>query len=81
MNEELPRRECRCCRKPVPFGRLACKEHWAMLPHPLRLAIISTYGKHAWASYTENVREADKLWQAAGLWKPGVPLPAERRMK
>lgn len=68
-----PPRECRCCRKSVPYGQLACRVHWRMLPEPLRLAIISTYGKRYWRAYAENVRQADKLWQDAGLWKPGVP--------
>jgi hypothetical protein len=73
MSEDNPARECRCCRKPVPYGKLACNEHWRMLPQPLRLAIISTYGRSAWRDYTANVRQADKLWQDAGLWRPGVP--------
>jgi len=72
MSDDNPPRECRCCRKPVPYGRLACTAHWKMLPTPLRLAIISTYGGREWKAYAENVRQADKLWQDAGLWKPGV---------
>lgn len=72
-DEDNPPRECRCCRAPVPYGKLACPAHWKLLPQPLRLAIISTYGKRAWRDYAANVREADKLWQAAGIWKPGVP--------
>lgn len=71
MNDDA--RECRCCRTPLPNRRLACREHWFMLPQPLRLAIVSTYGKRAWRAYAENVRQADKLWQDAGLWRPGAP--------
>ena len=70
---EHPARECRCCRMPVPFGKLACAEHWRMLPQPLQLAIISTYSRHAMRDYVANVKQADKIWQAAGLWKQGVP--------
>ena len=78
MSDDNPPRECRCCRKPVPYGKLACPEHWGLLPQPLRLAIISTYGKQAWRDYAANVREADKLWQNAGLWKPGVPTAVDQ---
>ena len=75
VEEDNPPRECRCCRRPVPYGMLACNEHWKLLPQPLRLAIVSTYGKCAWKAYAENVRQADKLWQDAGLWKAGEPKP------
>lgn len=75
MHVELdkPYRECRCCRSPVPYGQLACRPHWKILPEPLRLAIISEYGKRHWKAYAVNVREADKIWQAAGIWKAGEP--------
>lgn len=73
MNDETPSRECRCCRKPVRYGQLACLPHWKMLPDPLRLAIISTYANRAWQDYAVNVRQADKIWQAAGIWRAGVP--------
>lgn len=72
-DDDNPRRECRCCRIEVPYGRLACKEHWFMLPVPLRLAIISTYSKKKWKAYADNVKQADELWQKAGLWRKGVP--------
>jgi hypothetical protein len=72
-DDETPRRECRCCRIEVPYGKLACDTHWRMIPQPLRLAIISTYGKRDWKAYAANVREADKLWQAAGFWLAGAP--------
>lgn len=67
--------ECRCCRKPIDRSRLACPPHWAMLPKPLKDAILATYRARQFRVYAENVGEADKIWQAAGLWKPPVPMP------
>lgn len=66
--------ECRCCRRPIHRSRLACPPHWAMLPKPLKDAILSTYRAREWRAYSKNVGEADKLWQDAGLWRPGVPM-------
>jgi hypothetical protein len=66
--------ECRCCRKPIPRSQLACPPHWAMLPRPLKAAIMETYRAREWRAYVKNVDEADLLWQAAGIWKPGVPM-------
>lgn len=66
--------ECRCCRKPIPRSRLACPPHWALLPVPLKRAISQTYQDREWRAYAANVTEADKIWQAAGLWKPPVPM-------
>jgi hypothetical protein len=65
--------QCRCCRKTIADGLLACKEHWFMLPKRLRAAIYETYRSGNPRAHAENVSQADKLWQAAGLWKPGVP--------
>lgn len=70
MNEP---RECRCCRIPVPSGRLACGPHWKMLPEPIKSAVLQTYRDKLWRAYALNVRAADAFWQARGLWKPGVP--------
>lgn len=72
-DDENPPRECRCCRNPVPYGRLACPRHWKMLPQPLRLAIISTYNGRKWRDYVANVKQADKIWQDMGIWRPGIP--------
>ena len=66
--------ECRCCRKSIERSRLACPPHWAMLPRTLRDAILSTYRTREWRAYAMNVGEADRIWQEAGLWKPGVPM-------
>lgn len=66
--------ECRCCRKPIDRSRLACPPHWAMLPAPLKGAIVSTYRDRNMTAYAANVGEADRIWQAAGLWKPPVPM-------
>lgn len=66
--------ECRCCRKPIDRSRLACPPHWAMLPKPLKDAIYQTYSRRDMRAYAANVSEADKIWQDAGLWKPGVPM-------
>lgn len=66
--------ECRCCRKPIDRSRLACPPHWAMLPKPLKDAITQTYRAREFRVYAKNVGEADKIWQAAGIWKPGVPM-------
>jgi hypothetical protein len=63
-------RTCRCCGTPITIGMLACRNHWFMLPTPLREAILTTYRAHDRASYAANVREADRLWQRAGVWKP-----------
>lgn len=66
--------ECRCCRKPIDRSQLACPPHWAMLPKPLKDAILQTYRARKFRTYAKNVDEADLIWQAAGLWKPGVPM-------
>lgn len=66
--------ECRCCRKPIDRSRLACPPHWTMLPKPLKDAILQTYRAREWRTYAVNVGEADKIWQDAGFWKPGVPM-------
>lgn len=66
--------ECRCCRKPICRSQLACPPHWAMLPKPLKDAIIQTYSARSWRAYSKNVDEADAIWRAAGLWRPGVPM-------
>ena len=66
--------ECRCCRKPIHRSQLACPPHWAMLPKPLKDAILQTYRAREWRTYAKNVGEADKIWQDAGLWRPGVPM-------
>lgn len=66
--------ECRCCRKPIARSTLACQPHWAMLPKPLKDAILQTYRARQYRVYAQNVGEADKIWQAAGLWRPGVPM-------
>lgn len=66
--------ECRCCRKPIDRSRLACPPHWAMLPKPLKDAIFATHRAREWRAYAANVTEADKIWQAEGIWKQGVPM-------
>lgn len=66
--------ECRCCRKPIDRSRLACPPHWAMLPKPLKDAITQTYRAREFRIYAKNVSEADLIWQAAGMWKPPVPM-------
>lgn len=66
--------ECRCCRKPINRSQLACPPHWAMLPKPLKDAIRQTYTAREWRSYVKNIDEADRIWQDAGLWRPGVPM-------
>lgn len=66
--------ECRCCRKPIDRSRLACPPHWAMLPKPIKDAIMETYRVCDYRTYAKNVGEADKIWQDAGLWKPPVPM-------
>lgn len=45
-----------------------------MLPRPLKDAIFDTYKRHDMRAYAANIGEADKIWQAAGIWKPGVPM-------
>ena len=66
-------KECRCCRKPVMFGMLACREHWALLPQSLRNEIILAWHDHRLRDYAVNVRQADRIWQDLGIWRPGVP--------
>jgi hypothetical protein len=66
--------ECRCCRKPIGRSQLACPPHWGMLPNALKDAIRETYSRRAWREYAANVTQADLLWQAAGIWKPPVPM-------
>lgn len=66
--------ECRCCRRPIDRSKLACPPHWSMLPKPLKDAILQTYSARELRAYAKNVGEADKIWQDAGLWKPGVPM-------
>ena len=65
--------ECRCCRKPIDRRYLACWPHWRMLPKPLKDAIFATVNTDKRA-YVKNVEQADAIWQAAGIWKPGVPM-------
>lgn len=67
-------RECRCCRKPIPAGMLACKPHWFMLPMWIRNEVNDAY-KNGVANkwYVEAVTKADDFWKARGIWKPGVP--------
>lgn len=66
--------ECRCCRKPIHRSKLACPPHWAMLPKAIKDNILATYQERAWRSYAAAVGQADKVWQDAGLWRPGVPM-------
>lgn len=66
-------RECRCCRIPIPAGRLARPEHWKMLPGPIQSAILQTHKDRLWRAYVLNVTAADTFWQAKGIWKPGIP--------
>lgn len=68
-------RECRCCRKPVPNGVLACFEHWMMLPRQMREDIRREYKAKRWRDYTAHVRLADAFWQERGIWKPGIAKP------
>lgn len=44
-----------------------------MLPKPLKDAIFATVNIDRRA-YAKNVQQADEIWKAAGLWKPGVPM-------
>ncbi len=69
MSDEC--RECRCCRSPISVGMLACRNHWFMLPVPLRDAILLAYRGGDHGAYVANVREADRLWREAGVWRPG----------
>lgn len=66
--------ECRCCRRPIPRSQLACPPHWAMLPKQLKEMIQQTYSDRQYRVYAAYVTEADGIWQAAGLWKPPVPM-------
>ena len=65
-------RECRACRCLIPKGRLACADHWKMLPKYLRGGIANAYRAHAWQQYAGLVEEADEIWKAAGVWRPGI---------
>lgn len=61
---------CRCCGTQISFGHLACRNHWYVLPRPLREAILSTYraGAAQRTAYVENVRAAEKVWREIGCW-------------
>jgi hypothetical protein len=73
MSDDENYRECRCCRKRIPAGRLACPEHWRMLPAPIKSAITQTYRDRMWRAYVLNVTAADTFWQSKGIWSPPVP--------
>lgn len=45
-----------------------------MLPKPLKDAIYETYRARQFRTYATHVGEADKIWQAEGIWKPPVPM-------
>jgi hypothetical protein len=66
-------RECRCCRMPIPTGKLACGKHWFMLDLKLRRDINMAWQSHDHDAYVHAVRRADAAWQEAGLWKAGNP--------
>lgn len=66
-------RECRACRCIVPNGRLACSEHWRMLPKWLRDGIMMAYRSRAMRQYTSLIEDADLIWKDAGVWRPGIP--------
>ena len=69
MTDEKIIRRCRCCGMQIHFGHLACRNHWYVLPRPLREAILTTYragNKHA---YVANVRSAEQVWREIGCWK------------
>jgi hypothetical protein len=74
-DEDTPERECRCCRKPVPNGVLACFEHWTMLPRQIREDIRREYKAKSWREYAAHVRLADTFWRERGIWKAGVAKP------
>lgn len=65
--------ECRCCRKPVQDGMLACRIHWFMLPKPIRNAIWSTYRNGPSLDYAAAVSRADVFWKAKGIFIPATP--------
>jgi hypothetical protein len=65
MTTQSPR-ECRCCRKPIPIGMLACRKHWFDLPQVLRNAILITYRGGDREAYVLHVREADRIWRELG---------------
>lgn len=67
MTTEL--RYCRCCGAQIRFGMLACRNHWYLLPVPLRNAILLTYRGGNKRAYVENVRSAEKVWQDMGVWR------------
>jgi hypothetical protein len=71
--------QCRCCRKPVPLGKLACPPHWKMLPSALRSDILKTYGgpQRDLLRYADHIREADAFWQSRNIWKPARPSPGQ----
>lgn len=77
MEANMPeRRECRCCRKPIPAGMLACKPHWFMLPNLIRQAVMAAYqggAGIATRAYVDAVTKADDYWKSKHVWKPGVP--------
>jgi hypothetical protein len=62
-------RNCRCCGAEVRVGMLACRNHWFILPRPLRDAILTTYRGGDKPAYVANVREADKVWAELGVGK------------
>lgn len=66
--------ECRCCRKPIDRSRLACSEHWDLLPQHLKTMIRDKFERQDWMAYSRLVAAADEVWQDLGLWKPGVPM-------
>jgi len=66
-------RECRCCRIPIGPGKLACRQHWFMLPIELRRAITHTYLAHKMRAYVENVTEAERIWKEQGVWRGAAP--------
>lgn len=72
-------RECRCCRTPVPAGRLACHAHWFALPPMLRQRIMAAYRGGVGVTtkeYVAAIASADEVWKHKGLWKPGTPKGA-----
>lgn len=65
--------ECRACRCVIERGLLACPKHWKMLPGDLRRQIIDTFNNGPLLEYSQHVGAADKIWQDAGVWRPGIP--------
>lgn len=69
-------RRCRCCGVQITFGHLACRNHWYVLPRPLREAILSAYRAGNKPAYVENVRSAEKIWKETGVWTHAENLPS-----